>query len=68
MVTERATRRRRAEKAEGLTRVPSARTLAWLMTIGRDILSKSETITIAAIERSVPSLVEARIVIATSMP
>jgi transposase len=63
VVTEWATRRRRAEKAEGLHRVPSARTLARLMTTGRDTLSKSETVTIAAIERSVPSLVEARTVI-----
>ena len=34
------------------------------MTTGRDTLSRSETITIAAIERSVPSLIEARAVIA----
>ena len=35
-----------------------------LMTTGRDTLSKSETITIAAIERSIPALVEARTIIA----
>ena len=64
VVTEWATRRRRAEKAEGLHRVPSARTLARLMTLGRDTLSRSETITITAIEQSIPALVEAREIIA----
>ena len=66
VVTEWATRRRRAEKAdtESLHRVPSARTIARLMTTGRDTLSKSETITIAAIENGVPLLVEAREVVA----
>jgi transposase len=34
------------------------------VTIGRDNLSKSETVTIAAIERGTPSLVEAREIIA----
>src|SRR5271163_2203211 len=66
VVTEWATRRRRAEKAdaESLHRVPSARTIARLMTTSRDTLSKSETVTIAAIEHSVPLLVEAREVVA----
>ncbi|MGY4408199.1 hypothetical protein ACVIYL_009002 [Bradyrhizobium sp. USDA 3315] len=45
--------------------VPSARTIARLMTNGRDTLSKSETVTIAAIEQGVPLLVEAREVITT---
>jgi transposase len=66
VVSEWAGRRRRAERAgaESLRRVPSARTIARLMTTGRDTLSKSETITIAAIEDGVPPLVEARAVIA----
>ena len=66
VVAEWATRRRRAEKAdaESLHRVPSARTIAKLMTTGRDTLSKSETVTIAAIEGGVPLLVEAREIIA----
>jgi transposase len=66
VVTEWATRRRRAEKADAtsLHRVPSARTIARLMTTGRDTLSKSETVTIAAIEDGVPLLVEARDVVA----
>jgi transposase len=66
VVGEWATRRRRAEKAdaENLQRIPSARTIARLMTIGRDTLSKAETVTIAAIEAGVPTLVEAREIIA----
>jgi transposase len=65
VVREWATRRRRAETldAQSLLRVPSARTIARLMTNGRDTLSKSETVTIAAIEHGVPLLVEAREVI-----
>ena len=49
-------RRRRAEKADAgsLRRVPSARTIARLMTAGRDALSKSEAVTIAAVEDGVP--------------
>lgn len=66
VVTEWAARRRRAERVDGgaLNRAPSARTIARLMTIGRDSLSKSETVTVAAIESGVPPLVEAREMIA----
>jgi len=66
VVTEWATSRRRAEKAEAqsLRQIPSARTIARLLTISRDTLSKSETVTVAAIEDQVPLLVEAREVIA----
>jgi len=66
VVSEWAGRRRRAEKvdAEALARAPSARTIARLMTIGRDHLSKSETVTIAAIERGAPLLVEAHEIVA----
>jgi transposase len=65
VVTEWASRRRRAEKADGaLSRTPSSRTIARLMTYGRDRLSKAETVAIAAIEQSVPVLVEAREIIA----
>lgn len=66
VVTEWATRRRRAEKAdaESLTRLPSARTIARLMTVGRATLTKSESVLIAAIEEGVPALVEARQIIA----
>lgn len=66
VVSEWAARRRQAEKIDGgtLSRVPSARTVARLLTIGRDGLSKSETVTVAAIEGGVPLLVEAREIIA----
>lgn len=66
VVGEWATRRRRAEKAdaETLTRVPSASTIARFMTIGRDTLSKAETVIVAAIEGGVTALVEARETIA----
>jgi transposase len=66
VVAEWATRRRRAEKAdvENLHRIPSARTIARLMTVGRDTLSKAETVTVTAIEAGVPTLVEAREIIA----
>jgi transposase len=66
VVTEWATRRRKAEDADtgALGRTPSARTIARLLTIGRDVLSRSETVTVAAIEDGVPLLVEAREVIA----
>jgi transposase len=66
VVAEWATRRRRAEKADAqnLQRIPSARTIARLMTMGQDLLTKAETVTVAAIEAGVPSLVEAREIIA----
>src|SRR6185312_2335616 len=66
VVGEWASRRRRAEKADAqsLQRIPSARTIARLMTIGRDLLTKAETVTVAAIEAGVPTLIEAREIIA----
>jgi transposase len=65
VVSEWASRRRRAEKADGaLSRTPSSRTIARFMTIGRDALSKAESVTVAAIESGVPLLVEAREIIA----
>ena len=66
VVAEWATRRRRVEKAdaESLKRIPSARTIARLMTIRRDNLSKADTMTVAAIESNVPALVNAREIIA----
>jgi transposase len=61
VVGEWATRRRRAEKVDGqLHKVPSARTIARLMTTARDHLTKAETVMIAAIEAGVPTLVAAR--------
>lgn len=65
VVAEWATRRRKADQTEsGLTRTPAARTIARLLTIGRDRLSKSETVTVAAVESGVPPLVEAREIVA----
>ena len=66
VVSEWATRRRRADRigAESLQRIPAARTMARLLTICRDALSKSETVLVAAIEAAVPLLIEAREIIA----
>jgi hypothetical protein len=65
VVTEWATRRRRAERATGqhVQKVPSARTIARMLTLGRDHLTKAETVTVTAIETEVPALSEAREVI-----
>lgn len=65
VVTEWATRRRQAERidTETLHRIPSARTIARLMTTGRDTLSKAETVMVAAVETDVPLLVEARTIV-----
>ena len=41
-----------------------ARTIARLLTIGRDQLSKAQTLTVAAIERGVAALAEARDIVA----
>ena len=66
MISEWAGRRRRAEKVDGeaLRRTPSAPTIARFLTLGRNDLSKSETVTVAAIEGGVPQPVEAREIIA----
>lgn len=65
VVTEWATRRRQADRADnGLGRAPAARTIARLLTVGRDRLSRSKTVTVAAIEGGVPLLVEAREIVA----
>ena len=62
VAAEWTTRRRRAEQVniEGLTRVPSARTVVRLMTMARDTLSRTLTVTLATIEAAVPTLVQAR--------
>lgn len=65
VVSEWATRRRQADRTDNaLSRAPAARTIARLMTIGRDRLSRSEAVTVAAIECGVPILVEAREIVA----
>ena len=64
-VGEWTTRRRRSEAVskQQLQRVPSARTIARLMMIKRDCMTKADAVVIAAIEAGVPSLVEARTLI-----
>ena len=65
VVSEWSARRKKVDKADptALDRVPSARTVARLLTVGRERLSKAETITVAAIESGVAVLVEAREII-----
>ena len=65
VVSEWATRRRRAQKVSNqpLQKVPSARTIARLMTVKRDHMNKADTVTVAAIQAGVPSLVEAHALI-----
>lgn len=61
VVGEWADRRRRADKAQSaLGHAPAARTIARLLTTGRDQLTKAETITVAAIESGVALVAEAR--------
>jgi transposase len=65
VVAEWATRRRRAETGsdQQLRKVPAAKTIARLMTTKRDHLTKAETVVVAAIEKGVPALADARILI-----
>jgi transposase len=62
VVGEWTTRHRRADQmqAQGLQKVPSARTIARLMGAGRDHLTKTDTVTVAAVEAGVPGLADAR--------
>jgi transposase len=62
VVSEWARRRRNAERVSDrqLHKVPSARTVARLMTVARDQLSKADMMMIATIEKGVPMLTEAR--------
>ncbi len=65
VVGEWATRRRRSERMTNaqFRRVPSARSIARLMMLMRDHLTKAETVTVAAIETGAPALAEARVLI-----
>ena len=65
VVSEWATRRRRARKVSNqqLQKVPSARTIARLMTVKRDHMNKADSVSVAAIQAGVPSLVEAHALI-----
>jgi transposase len=62
VVSEWATRQRRNESAGGEVsrRVPSARVIGRLMLSLRDHLSKADAITVAMIERAMPTLAAAR--------
>ena len=62
VVAEWTTGRRRADlmHAQGLQKAPSARTLARLMTVARDHLTKADTVTVVAVEAGVPGLADAR--------
>jgi transposase len=62
VVTEWATRRRRAEGTPrcGPRRCPSSRVIARMMTSARDQLSKEDAVVIATVEAAVPALVTAR--------
>ena len=66
VVSEWSARRKRAERADAgaIGRAPSARTIARLLTVGRDQLSKAQTVTVAAIERGVTALADARDILA----
>lgn len=66
VVGEWTTHRRRVEKTdvETLRRIPSARTITRLLTVGGIRSRKAETVTVAASESGVPTLVEARQIIA----
>jgi len=66
VVSEWSGRRRRSKKmdATALSRAPSARTIARLMTVRRDRLSKADTLTVVAIESGVELLVQAREIVA----
>jgi transposase len=62
VVAEWATRRRRSERAEWLAGrlPPPARQLGRMMTMRRDHLSKTDAVTVAAVETDVPALAAAR--------
>lgn len=54
--------------AQGLQKAPSVRTLARLTGMGRDHLSKADTLTVAAVEAGVPSLADARTLMGRFQP
>lgn len=65
VISEWARRRRLAEKADqsALARTPSARSIAKLMTLAHDDLSKSDAVLVVAIESNVPDLTTAQTLI-----
>ena len=65
VVSEWSGRRRRAERTglAALTRAPSARTIARLLTTSRERLSRADPLVVAAVENGVAVLTEARAII-----
>ena len=65
VVSEWSGRRRRAERTDlaALTRAPSVRTIARLLTTSRERLSRADTLVVAAVENGVAVLTEARAII-----
>ncbi|MEC4590023.1 hypothetical protein VPG91_03425 [Nitrospirillum amazonense] len=61
-----ANRKRQADQieAEAPSRTPSARTIARLMTSGRDALTEAETVVVAAIKGGILALVDIRKIVA----
>ena len=60
VVTEWATRQRRADTPGAPLRCPAPRALARLLTTARDKLTRTEAVIVATAERAVPDLVAAR--------
>lgn len=60
VVTEWATRQRRAEASGAPSRCPAPRALARLLTTARDKLTRAEAVIVATAEGAVPDLVAAR--------
>lgn len=60
VVTEWATRQRRADTPGAPSRCPAPRALARLLTTARDKLTRTEAVIVATAERAVPDLVAAR--------
>ena len=60
VVTEWATRRRRDEADNAPLRCPGSRTLARLLTLARDKLTRTEAIMVATVSRAVPEIIAAR--------
>lgn len=65
VVTEWTTRRRRADRLclTDLQRVPSARKIARMMTTSRNNLTRTDSVVVANIEKSVPALATAKILL-----
>lgn len=63
VVGEWASRQRRAERAlpTGASKSPPARRIAGILTTGRDLLNKADSVLVAQIEAALPALARARV-------